>query len=126
MGKEDGKKIYDKSNSLELLNMIEKIMFKVNTGKQIYMTKWKVKRETANLLQNNDTPEIYLEKFLRNVQVENQKEYGIWLDNGKIILELKITKGLTITWETAYSADIEKARKVATEKMKAMWFIQNS
>ena len=69
MGKEDGKKIYDKSNSLELLNMIEKIMFKVNTGKQIYMTKWKVKRETANLFQNNDAPDKYLEKFLKDVQV---------------------------------------------------------
>ena len=42
------------------------------------MKTWKVKREIANLFQNNETPEIYLEKFLSNVQVEKQKECGIW------------------------------------------------
>ena len=40
--------------------------------------------------------------------------------------ELKIKKGSTITWETAYSSDIDRAREVATEKMQEMVFIQNS
>ena len=57
------------------------------------MTTWKVKWETANLLQNNNTPERYLYKFIINVQVEKQKECGIWLYDGTIMLELKITKG---------------------------------
>ena len=43
-----------------------------------------------------------------------QKEWGIFLDNGKIMLELKVTKDSSITWETADSTDIEKAREVAT------------
>ena len=37
--------------------------------------------------------------------------------------ELKITKGSTIMWKTEDSADIERAREVATEKMKEMAFI---
>ena len=80
------------------------------------MKTWKVKREIANLFQNNETPEIYLEKFLSNVQVEKQKEFGIWLYDGTIMYELKITKGSNITWDTATSADIEKSRETATEK----------
>ena len=40
--------------------------------------------------------------------------------------EFKIKKGSTITWETADSADIEKAREIATEKIQAMAFIQHS
>ena len=32
-----------------------------------YITIWKVKWETANLFQNNDTPERHLQKFLSNV-----------------------------------------------------------
>ena len=67
------------------------------------MTTWKVKQDTANLFQNNKTPERYLKKFLSNVQVANQKECGIWLDDGTIMPELKITKGSNITWETADS-----------------------
>ena len=55
-----------------------------------------------------------------------QKECVIWLDNGKIMSELKITKGSNITWNTATYADIEKAREVETEKMQAMVFIQHS
>ena len=55
-----------------------------------------------------------------------QKECGIWLDNGTIMSKLKITKGSNITWDTATSADIEKEREVATEKMQAMVFIQKS
>ena len=57
--------------------MIKEIVFKFDTGENIYITTWKVKRETANLFQNNDAPEKYLEKFLRNVQVAKQKECGI-------------------------------------------------
>ena len=34
-GKEDWKRIYDKSNSVELLNMIKEISFRVNTGTKI-------------------------------------------------------------------------------------------
>ena len=49
--------------------MIKKILFKVDTGNNIYMKTWKVKRETANLLPDNNTPERYLEKFLSNVQL---------------------------------------------------------
>ena len=59
-GKEDWKKIDYKSNSGELLKMIKEFFFKVDTGKNIYMTTWKVKREIANLLQSNNTPERYL------------------------------------------------------------------
>ena len=70
------------------------------------MTTWKVKRYTANLFQNNDTPDIYLDKFLGTLQVAKQKELGIWLEDETIMSEFKITKVLTITWETAYSADI--------------------
>ena len=81
------------------------------------MMTWKLKQETTNLFQNNETPERYLEKFLSNVQVEKQKECGIWLDGGTIMSKLKITKGSNITWETVDSADIEKARKIVTEKM---------
>ena len=87
------------------------------------MTKWRVKRETANLLQNNKTPDRYLEKLISNLTVSKQKELGIWLEYGTIISELKITKGSNITWETADSADIEKARQVVTEKMQASVFI---
>ena len=60
------------------------------------------------------------------MQVAKKKEYGIWLYNGTIMNELKITKDSNITWYTATSEDIEKAREVATEKMQAMVFIQNS
>ena len=56
------------------------------------MTTCKVKRETANLFQNNDTPERYLEKCLSNIRGAKQKEFGIWLDYGTIIPELKIKK----------------------------------
>ena len=58
--------------------------------------------------------------------MEKKNECGIWLDDGTIMSKLKIKKGSNITWETKDSADIEKAREVATEKMKAMVFIQNS
>ena len=77
--------------------MINEISFKVNTGIVFYMTTWKVKLETANLFQNNETPERYLEKFVSNVQVAKQKECGIWLYDRKIMSELKITKGSNIT-----------------------------
>ena len=86
------------------------------------MTTWKVKRETANLFQNNKTPEIYLDKFPSNVLVAKQKECGIQLDYGTIMSKLKITKGSNIIWGTVYSADIEKLRQVATEKIQAMVF----
>ena len=43
-GKEDGKKIDNKSNSVELLKMIKEIAFKDDTGKNIHMTTWKVKK----------------------------------------------------------------------------------
>ena len=68
-GKEDWKKIDNKRNSVELLKMIKEVAFKFDPGKNIYMKIWKVKRETANLFQNNDTPERYLQRFLSNVQV---------------------------------------------------------
>ena len=55
-----------------------------------------------------------------------QKECGIWLDDGTIMSEIKIKKGSNIIWDTATSAEIEKAREVVTEKMQAMVFIQNS
>ena len=45
-------------------------MIKVDTGNNKYVTTWKVKWDTANLLQNNNTLERYLQKFLSNVQVE--------------------------------------------------------
>ena len=35
-GKEDWKKIYEKSNSVELLKMIKDILFKDNTKKQLH------------------------------------------------------------------------------------------
>ena len=84
-GKEDWKKIDHKKNSVDILMMIKEIEFKFDTGKNIYMTTWKVKRDTANLFQKNKTSEIYLDKFMSNVQVEKQKECGIWLYDGKII-----------------------------------------
>ena len=65
--KEDWKKIDDKSNPVDILNMIIEITFKVDTGGGFYMKTWKVKQETANLFQKNKTPERYLEKFLSNV-----------------------------------------------------------
>ena len=43
-GKEDWKEIDDKSKSVEILKMIKEIAFKVDTGKKIYMTTWKVKQ----------------------------------------------------------------------------------
>ena len=58
--------------------------------------------------------------------MSKQKEFGIWLDDGTIMYKLKITKGSNITWETADSADIEKAGEVVTEKMQGMVLIQNS
>ena len=78
--------------------MIKEIAFKVDTGKNIYMMTWNVKQESANLFHNNETPERYLEKFLSNVQVVNQKEFGIWLDHGTIMSKLKIAKGSHINW----------------------------
>ena len=61
-----------------------------------------------------------MEKSLRNVQVAKQKECGIWLDDGKIMSDLKITKVLNITWDTATSAVVEKAGEIV------MVFIQHS
>ena len=90
------------------------------------MTIWNVKQESAILLHNNETPERYLDKFLSNVKVAKQKECVIWLDDGTIMSELKITKGSNITWDTATSLDIEKAREVASEKMRVIVFIQYS
>ena len=72
--------------------MIKEIAFKFDTGKNIYMTTRKFKRDSANLFQNNETTERYLEKFFSNVQVANQKECGIWLDVRTIMYELKIKK----------------------------------
>ena len=43
-GKMGQKKIDKKSNSVELLKMIKEISFKVDTGKNIYMKTWEVKR----------------------------------------------------------------------------------
>ena len=54
----------------------------------------------------------------------NQKVCGIWLEDVQIISELRIKQGLSITWETSDSADIEKSREVATDKIQAMAFIQ--
>ena len=90
------------------------------------MKTWKVKLYTDNLFQNNKTPERYLEKVLSNVRVTKQKECGMWLEDGTIMSEPKITKGSNITWETEDSADIEKAREVATDKIQAMVFIHHS
>ena len=59
------------------------------------------------------------------MQVAKQKELGIWLEDETIMSEFKITKVLTITWETADSANIDKSREVATEKLQSMVFIQN-
>ena len=106
--------------------MIKKIAFTIDTGKNIYMTTWKVKPERSNMFQNNETPEKYLDKFLSNVQVAKQKECGIWLDNGTIMSKLKITKGSNITWDNATSPDREKAREFTTEKILVMVFIHNS
>ena len=39
-----------------------------------------------------DTQERYLERFLSNAQVSDQKECGIWLENGTIMSELTIKK----------------------------------
>ena len=47
-GRGNRKSMYDKSKSVELLKMIKEITFKVDTGKNIYMTTWKVKQETSN------------------------------------------------------------------------------
>ena len=44
-------------DSVELLKMMKEISFEVNTGGNIYMKTWKVKQESANLIQNNETPE---------------------------------------------------------------------
>ena len=51
------KDIDKKSHSVKLLRMIKEIEFKVNTGKNIYMATLKVKQESDNLFQNNETPE---------------------------------------------------------------------
>ena len=63
---------------------------------------------------------------MSNVQVANQTECGIWLDDGTIMSKLKIKKVSDITWDTASSVEIEKAREVATEKMQVVVFVQNS
>ena len=55
-GRDNWKSMDEKSESVELLKTIKGISFIVDTGKNIYMKTWKVKRETANLFQNNDTP----------------------------------------------------------------------
>ena len=68
------KEIDEKSDSVKLLKIIKEIAFKVNTGRNIYMTTWKVKWESANMFQNNNTQERYREKFLSNLQVAKQKE----------------------------------------------------
>ena len=88
--------------------MIKEIAFKVDKGKNIYRATWKVKQESANLFQNNKTPERYLEELLCNVQVAKMKECGIWLYDGTIMSELKTTKGSNITWDTENSEDINK------------------
>ena len=77
-----------KSDSVKLLRTIKEIAFKVNTGKNIYTTIWKVKRKSANLFQNKKTPKRHLYKFLSNVQVAKHKECSIWLDNGTIMSKL--------------------------------------
>ena len=55
-GRDNWKSMDEKSESVELLKTTKGISFIVDTGKNIYMKTWKVKRETANLFQNNDTP----------------------------------------------------------------------
>ena len=52
--KEEWKEIDEKSDSVELLKRINEIVFKVDTGKNIYMTTRKVKWESANPFQNNE------------------------------------------------------------------------
>ena len=56
------------------------------------MMTWVVKQETANLFQNNDNPERYLEKFLSNIHLTKEMKFGIWLDDGTIKTEPKIEK----------------------------------
>ena len=90
------------------------------------MKTWEIKQETTKLIQNNDTPERYLKKFLSNVQVVKQKDCGIWLNDRTIMAELKISKGATITWELADTKDTEKSTEVATKRMQAMAFFQQS
>ena len=124
-GKYEWKKTGEKSNFVELLKMIKKIAFTIDTGKNIYMTTWRVKQESDNLFQKNKTPEIYLEEFLCNTQVEKLKECGIWLDDRTIMLELKISKGSNITWNTTTSSDIKKSREFTMEKIQAIVFIQH-
>ena len=60
------------------------------------------------------------------MKVEKQKECGIWLEDGKIMSELKITKGSNMKWDTATSVDINKSRESATERIQSMVFIQYS
>ena len=76
----------------------------------------KVKEGNANPFQNNETPERYLEKFLRNAQVAKQKKCGIWLDDRIIMSELKIKKVSYITWDTESSEEIEKKEKSRRRK----------
>ena len=64
---------------------------------------------------------------MSNVQVAKAEGMRyIVFDNRTIMSKLKITKGSKITLNTATSAEIEKAREVAREKMRAMVFIQHS
>ena len=119
------KNMDDGSDSVEFIKKIREIEFKVETGKNIYITTWRIKRDTTNHFQNKDTPKRYLDKFLSNAQVVNQRDCGIWLDDGTVMVELKISKGATITWDLVDQKDIENARGVATKKMQAMEFFNS-
>ena len=55
-GKEERKEIDRKSDSVELLKTMKEIAFRVDIWKNIYITTWKVKRESANMPHNNKAP----------------------------------------------------------------------
>ena len=71
-GRDKKKNMDNESDPVERLKMIREIAFKVETGKNMYMMRWKIKRETTNLFQKNYTPERYVDKLFSNAQVANQ------------------------------------------------------
>ena len=53
---------------------IQEITFNAEITKNHYLKMWKAKRETINMFQNNDNEEAYLERFISNSQVIEQKQ----------------------------------------------------
>ena len=75
------------------------------------------------MFPNNDTEHAYLERFISSCQIIEERQCGVWLDDGTSIAELKKANKNSSKVEDATNEEIEAA---VTDKTKAMAFILQS